>query len=133
MRISVTFIVLTLGATLVGFGQDEQEYAGWMKTIGSTSASLRKNLAAKSSADAAKDARALAEAFGKVHNFWTQRKVEDATNLAKAAESGFRDVAAKAEAGNFEEAEAAAKQASTTCAGCHKVHREKVENGWKIK
>ena len=57
----------------------------------------------------------------------------DATTLAKAAESGFREVAAKAEAGNFEEADAALKQASTTCAGCHKVHREKVESGWKIK
>lgn len=132
MRRQVAVIVLALSATIAGLGQDEQEYMGWMKTIGATAGSLRKNIAAKS-ADAVKDAKTLEEAFGKVHKFWMQRKVDDAMKFSMDAQSGFRDVAAKAAAGDFDGADAAVKAASTTCAGCHKVHREKVENGWKIK
>ena len=132
MRRQITVIVLALSAVIAGLGQDEQEYTGWMKTIGASAGSLRKNIAAKS-ADAAKDAKALEEAFGKVHKFWMQKKIDGAMKFAADAQSGFREVAAKAAAGDFEGADAALKTASANCAGCHKVHREKVEGGWKIK
>ena len=132
MRRQITVVVLALSAAIAGLGQDEQEYMGWMNTIGASAGSLNKNIAAKS-ADAAKDAKALEEAFGKVHNFWVQKKVDGAMKFAMDAQTGFREVAAKVAAGDFDGAEAARKTAAANCAGCHKVYREKVEGGWKIK
>mgnify|MGYP001561079266 CR=1 FL=1 len=49
----VWLAVLAVGA----FGQSDADYASWMKTVGSTSGSLRKNLDAKNKDAAVADAR----------------------------------------------------------------------------
>ena len=57
------------------FGQDDAEYRTWMKTIGATSGSLRKNLDAKNAEEASADAKKLEKAFAKVHVYWQANNV----------------------------------------------------------
>ena len=124
--------ITVLGMTVVA--QDDSEYQGWMKAVGATSGSLRKNLQAKNGDAAAADAKKLQEIFGHVHNYWNDKHVDDAMEFAMAASSGFGDVADQSAAGNFDEAAATLKTTSANCGGCHNAHREKAADGsWKIK
>ncbi len=124
--------ITVLGMTVVA--QDDSEYQGWMKAVGATSGSLRKNLQAKNGDAAAADAKKLQEIFGHVHNYWNDKHVDDAMKFAMAASSGFGDVADQSTAGKFDEAAATLKTTSSNCGGCHNAHREKAADGsWKIK
>jgi cytochrome c556 len=120
--------------TVTAFGQDDAEYQQWMKTIGATSGSLRKNLDAKNAEGASADAKKLQEAFNKVHDYWNTKKVDDAMMSAMKARDGFGEIAKQASDGKFDEAAATLKTTSATCGGCHMAHREKAPDGsWKIK
>lgn len=131
----VALLAACLMALAVGvLAQDEAEFQTWMKTIGATSGSLRKNVAAKDGAAAAADAKKLQETFAKVHSYWEKKNVSDATQFAMEARDGFGEVAAQASAGKFDDAAATLKKTSATCGGCHMAHREKAPDGsWKIK
>ena len=129
---------LSLAACLIAFGmtaftQEEADYQKWMKTTGATAASLRKNLEAKNADGAAGDAKTLQTVFQQVHDFWHKKGVDDAMKLAMDAGAGFKEVGELASAGKFDEASASLKKVMGTCAGCHKAHREKAGDGWKIK
>ena len=121
----------TLGITALA--QDDADYQKWMKTVGATSGSLRKNLEAKNADGASADAKKLEDVFGQVHDFWHKKNADDAMKFAMAARDGFRSVAELASAGKFDDASVSLKQASATCGGCHAAHREKVGDAWKIK
>jgi hypothetical protein len=124
--------LLTLGILVVA--QDEADYQQWMKTAGATMGSLNKNLQAKSGDAAAADAKKLEEVFGKVHDFWHKKKVEDAMKFAMNAQAGFKQVGQLAASGKVDDASASVKKATENCAGCHTAHREKAADGsWKIK
>ena len=128
----VTTCLMALSITVIA--QDEAEYQKWMKTVGATSGSLRKNLAAKDGEAAAADAKKLQGVFDEVHEYWHKKNVDDAMKFAMDARDGFRDVAEQASAGKFEDASATLKKASANCAGCHNAHREKNADGsWKMK
>jgi mono/diheme cytochrome c family protein len=104
-----------------------------MKAIGAISGSLHKNLDAKNGNGASADAARLEELFGKVHEYWLT-KSPDAMKFAMDSQAGYREIAAKASAGNFTEALATFKTVSANCGGCHAAHREKAADGtWKIK
>ena len=114
--------------------QDEADYQKWMKTVGTTSGSLRKNLDAKNGEAASADARKLQEVFDQVHDFWHKKNVDDAMKLAMDARDRFGEVAGQASAGKFDEASATFKKATADCGACHTAHREKAADGsWKIK
>jgi cytochrome c556 len=119
---------------VVVLAQGDGDYQGWMKTVGATSGSLRKNLAAKDGAAASADAKKLQDVFAQVHDYWHAKRVDDATISAADSRAGFRDVAALASEGKFDEASAAMQKTSATCGACHTAHREKAADGsWKIK
>jgi cytochrome c556 len=121
-----------LGVSVVA--QDDAEYQGWMKSIGATAGSLRKNLEAKNAEAAAADAKKLQEILGHTQSYWGQKHVDDATRFAADAGTGFGEVAQEAAAGKFEDASATLKTTSANCGGCHTAHREKSADGaWKIK
>ncbi len=131
-RTSIPICLAAFALTL--FGQDGGDHYSWMKTIGATSGSLRKNLAAKNGEAAATDAKKLQSTFGQVRGFWSQKSAEDATKFAAEAQDGFGTVAQEASSGKFEEASASLKKVSAACGGCHSAHREKAADGsWKIK
>jgi cytochrome c553 len=133
MKRTVLFAVSVAALAVAVFGQDETDYQKWMKTIGATSGSLRKNLEAKNADGASTDAKKLQESFDQVHDFWRKKSVDDATKFAMDARDGFRDIAQQASAGKFDDASASLKTTAANCAGCHKTHREKTNEGWKIK
>ena len=122
------------GLVLTVCGQSEADYQKWMKTVGATSGSLRKNLDAKNGDAASADAKKLQDVFEQVHIFWNQKNVNDAKMSAMEASTAFGDLASQAAAGKFDDAVATLKKASVTCGTCHAAHREKAADGsWKIK
>jgi hypothetical protein len=132
-RIPMFTICLTSLAIAV-FAQDEADFQKWMKTVGATSGSLRKNLDAKNGDAASADAKKLQETFEQVHDFCHKKNVDDGMKFAMAARDAFREVAEQASAGKFDDAAATLKKASANCAGCHAAHREKASDGsWKMK
>ena len=70
MKRILLFAVCLAAIAVTTFAQDEADYQKWMKTVGSTSGSLRKNLDAKNGEAAASDAKKLQEVFGQLHDFW---------------------------------------------------------------
>ena len=133
-RILLFAACLTALMDITVFAQDEADYQNWMKTIGATSGSLRKNLAAKDAATASADAKKIQGVFDEVHGYWQKKNVDDATKFAMEARDGFREVAEQASAGKFDDASATLKKATASCGGCHNAHREKAADGsWKMK
>ena len=116
------------------FAQSEEDHQKWMKTVGATSGSLRKNLGAKNGEAAASDAKKLQDIFGQVHDFWQIKNVDDAMKFSIEARDVFREVAEHASMGMFTDASAALKKLDASCSGCHTDHREKAADGsWKLK
>jgi cytochrome c556 len=116
------------------FAQSEEDHQKWMKTVGVTSGSLRKNLGAKNGEAAAADANKLQDIFGQVHDFWQIKNVDDAMKFSIEARDVFREVAEHASMGMFTDASAALKKLDASCSGCHTAHREKAADGsWKLK
>ena len=134
MKRILLFTTCLTALGLMALAQDEGDYQKWMKTVGATSGSLRKNLEAKNGEAASADAKKLQEVFEQVHGYWQKKNVDDAMKFAMDARDGYREVAEQASAGKFDEASATLKKTSATCGGCHMAHREKATDGsWKIK
>ena len=134
MKATFTIVICALVFTLAAWPQDEAEYAKNMKSINVTNKSLRANMMAKNGEGAAKDAKALAEAFGQAEKFWKQRGTEDAVQSTLAAKNAFEKVAELAAAGKFEEAVEPMKVGGGQCMSCHNAHRERLPDGsYKIK
>jgi cytochrome c556 len=123
--------VIALGINMAA--QNDADYQGWMKSVGATVGSLRKNLEAKNGDAASADAKKLQEIFGHVHDYWLKKNVSDATKFASDAGEGFGTLADQAAAGKFADASATLKTTSANCGGCHAAHREKTADGFKIK
>jgi cytochrome c556 len=124
----ITAICLAAMAVVTS-AQEDAEYQGWMKAVGATVGSLRKNLDAKNADTATADAKKLQEIFGHIDEFWTKKNVSDAQKFASDAQAGFGEVAELAVAGKFDDASAALKKTSATCGGCHTAHRDKQPDG----
>ena len=108
-----------LTALAVAVLAQEADYQEWMKTVGATSGSLRKNLEARSGDAASADAKKLQEVFGQVYEFWHKKNVDDAAKFAMNARDGEQ-----ASAGKFDEASVTLKATSANCGGCHSARRE---------
>jgi hypothetical protein len=123
------FLVIACVAALsvVLFAQDA-DYQKWMKDVSSTNTALGKELTAKSP-DAANDAKKLADIFGQVHDYWQKKGVDDAAKESADAQAGFKQAADLVTAGKFDEASAAVKTASNSCASCHMDHRDRHPDG----
>lgn len=129
-RLVLSSALLTLlGVTTFAQNDAEANHTKWMKDTGATMGSLKKNLDAKSGDAAAADAKKLQTLFTQVHDFWAEKKVDDAVTSSKEAGSAFEEIGKLAASGNFDEASAAFKKAQGACGSCHKVHREKAADG----
>jgi cytochrome c556 len=127
-----TFLIMTICAAamaVVTSAQEDTEYQAWMKAVGTTVGSLRKNIEAKNGDTAAADAKKIQDLFGHIDEFWTKKNVSDAQKFASDAQAGFGEVAELAAASKFDDAAAALKKTSATCGGCHMAHRDKQPDG----
>ena len=122
----ITICMFVAGAA---WSQSDANFQTWMKSIGATRGSLKKNLDAKSGEAAAADAHKLHAAFQDVHSFFQKKNSEDAMKFAMGAGDGFDKIAAQASAGKFDEASATFKATTANCGGCHSAHREKGADG----
>lgn len=129
MKCILLFTACFAGLVLTICGQDEADYQKWMKTVGATSGSLRKNLDAKNGDAASADAKKLQVVFEQVHMFWHKKNLNDAMTYAMEASTAFGNLASQAAAGQFDDVAATLKTASATCGGCHAAHREKAADG----
>lgn len=111
-----------------------QDLEAFMKQIGPTYQSLRKNLQGGDTDEAATEARHLAEWFGGVEKFWTQHERKDAAGWAAAARAHASEAAGAAAAGDAQKAAAAAGNMGGACKQCHGTYRESDgEGGYRIK
>ena len=114
--------------------QEEEEHAGWMKTVQATTGKLRTNIGSKAADDVAKDAAKLEEVFKKCEEFWTKRNTEDAVKLSQQAQASAKEIADAAKGGDMEKASTGFKSLIGSCTACHSAHRERApEGGYKIK
>ena len=85
--------------------------------------SLRTHVKAKDYEGIANDAATLKANFTKVEAFWVQRKVEDATTLARTAVKAADDLESAARAKDDARISASANAITATCRSCHQSHR----------
>lgn len=115
------------------WAQSDADHATWMKTIMGNMGATKKGIEAKSP-EAAASAGKIADAFDKVHGFWTAKGASDAVQASATAKAGAQDAARHIAAGDFDKAGASFGAVGGTCKGCHDAHREKAADGsWKIK
>jgi len=132
-----TILVMAGCATLllgVAFAQGHEELTGAMKTAGAANGSLRKSIAAKDGAETAATALKLAAAFKITQAHFEEHKMEDGIKFAQTANKASLDLAAAANAGEWEKASDELKTIGAQCQGCHAAHREKLPDGtYKMK
>jgi hypothetical protein len=93
---------LLVGA--VAWSQSDAQFQTWMKNVGASCGSLKKNLDGKNGDAAAADARKLHAMFTDVHGFFKKKNSEDAMKFAMGASDGFDKVAMEASTGKFDDA-----------------------------
>ena len=137
MRITRVAIVVWLGAVAMVAAQapapqtekPTEAYQKAMKDINGANMSLRADVQAKNYEAIAKSAGILKAGFQQSLDFWTAKKVEDATNFAKNAVKAATDLETAAKASNEEGVAAAARAVSGSCQGCHMAHRQRMPDG----
>jgi cytochrome c556 len=132
-----TMIAVAIGAALlmgVAFAHDHEEFEGWMKTTNASFGSMRKTVEAKQGPETAASAEKLAGVFEHVQAHFEDHHMEDGIKFAKTGREAAKDLAAAANAGDWEKASADLKTIGGTCQGCHAAHREKSPDGsYKMK
>src|SRR5262245_3898436 len=127
MAAAVTIVVIT------AFAQQHRPYDQIMKDVGSTFASLKKNLDSNSAAAAATDAAKLEALFTETEAFWAPLDTRDAVGFAKGAREGAAAVGAAAKGNDVKAALASYSVIQKNCGNCHFAHREDTGKGYLIR
>ena len=85
--------------------------------------SLKAHVKAKDYDGIASDAATLKANFTKVEAFWTQRNIDDAIKISKAAVKASADLEAAAKAKDDVAISSSANAVAATCRDCHQAHR----------
>ncbi len=127
----VIAIVGVLGVT--AFAQQRRPYNLIMKDVGTTFASMRKNLDANNGAAAADDAVKLQGLFTETEAFWAPLETHDAVGFAKRAREAAAAISVAAKGNDTKAALASTAVIQKACANCHLTHREETGKGFLIK
>jgi cytochrome c556 len=112
----------------------DADYVAHMKEVGQLNGVMTKSIKGGDAAEAGKAAMRLEVLFKNVHGYWAAKKVTDATDAAQTAVTSLAAIQKALTANDMAAAETARATMATSCAGCHKEHREKLpEGGWRIK
>jgi hypothetical protein len=130
--LSIIFTVAVL-AGAAAFAQQRRPYNQIMKDVGSTFASLRKNLDGNSAAAAAEDAAKLEALFTETEAFWAPFDTQDAMAHAKRGRDAAAAAVAAAKANDIKKAQESVPVIQKTCANCHFAHREETGKGFLIR
>jgi len=101
-----------------------------MKKLAPANGALNKAIKSTSWADAKKQVVIVEEALADAHNFWVVKKKDDAIKMSSDAQAKLKALKSAIEQPSPDSAAvmAAAKEFSSTCAGCHKAYREQDAN-----
>lgn len=144
-RMAVVLGAMALGIALVGAGMapvevqarqgmTEADFDAVMKRTGPAFGGLRKALEANAADMAAQQTAVLTQAFTETETFWKGRNKADAAGWAAEARAAVATIDGHVKAGNWEGAQASAKQLQGSCASCHTAYRDKAEDGsYRIK
>jgi len=130
--LSAAVIAGTVAVTTV-FPQQLRPYDQIMKDVGTTFASLKKNLDSSSAATAVVDAAKLEGLFTETEAFWAPLETQDAVNFAKRARDAAVAVGAAARRNDIKAAQTSYSVMQKSCAQCHFAHREETAKGFLIK
>jgi cytochrome c556 len=97
-----------------------------MKEVGSTVATLRKNLEGGDAGAVAADAGRLERLFKETEDFWTPFRTRDALDAAKGARDLSGTIAAAAKEKDVQKARTASAGLGRFCTACHNSHREQM-------
>ena len=129
-------ITMAVAGTMVvasALAQQHRPYNQIMKDVGTTFASLKKNLDANSATAAAQDAVKLEELFTETEAFWASFDTKDAISFAKRARDAAAAVGAAARGNDIKAAQESYSVIQKSCANCHFSHREETGKGFLIK
>lgn len=130
--ISITGCAVLLAGIV--FAQDHEEFQGWMKSTASNFAGVRKSVEAKQASETAATADKMAAIFEHVQAHFEEHHMTDGVTFAKTGHDAAKELAAAANAGDWDKASAAVKTLGGACQGCHAAHREKLPDGsYKMK
>lgn len=135
IALGIAAVCVTAGAAQgQGAKVSVAEHEGFMKSISSTNAALRKKVMSNDLASAATDAQMLARLFNDVERFWAQNDKSDAVKWAQDGEQAATDLAGALKAGDATEVAALQKQMAGSCGSCHKTYREgSPQTGYNLK
>jgi hypothetical protein len=114
------------GLNLAANEKPTDAYAAAMKSNAATGQALRRDIMAKDYDAVAKDAATYRTNFTQIEAFWSAKKVDDATGLAKAGGKAAADLETAAKAKSDEGMAAASMALTGTCGACHMAHRERL-------
>jgi len=113
---------------------DEIALSKVMKQVGPAFAALRTGIDGSNTEAATKNVAVLKQMFAETETFWKTRSKPDATQWAQEARKQVDLVEHAVAGGNLEDAKAPAGTLGQSCAMCHGVYRERLEDGtYRIK
>jgi cytochrome c556 len=119
-------LAVAFGITVLANEKPPAELQETMKSNAATNAALRMHIMAKDYDAVAADATTLKGNFAKIEKFFTEKKWQDAIDIAKAGGKAAGDLVTAAK-GKDDAAVAAAQMAlAPNCGGCHMKHREQL-------
>src|SRR5262249_53094237 len=124
-RMNRLFPLITIAGTILvttAFAQQRRPYDQIMKDVGSTFASLKKNLDSNSEAAAAIDAAKLEGLFTETEAFWMPLETKDAVGYAKGARDAATAVGTAIKGNDMKAAQASYAAIQKNCANCHFAH-----------
>jgi len=126
--LSLLVAAVAFGLNVLANEKPTMEYQDLMKSNGAAAGpmGLRGHVNAKDYDAIAKDAATLKANFTKIEAFWTQKKVDDAINFAKAGGKAASDLETAAKAKDDAGIAAAQMAITPSCGGCHMAHRERL-------
>jgi hypothetical protein len=132
MKRALLGIALVSAAAL--FADDLATYQPLMKGGAAASAALGKSVEAGDAAETAKQAKIVADYFGGMAAFWSQKGADNAVASCVDVITKANEIAAMAEGGNLGGAPAKLEELRANCKTCHAAHRDKAADGsWVIK
>jgi cytochrome c556 len=129
----ITIAIAGVFAAGMAAAPQQRPYNQIMKDVGTTFASLKKNLDANSGAAAADDAAKLQGLFTETEAFWAPLNTGDAVGFAKSAREASVATAAAAKGNDIKAAQASYSAIQKNCGNCHFAHREDTGKGYLIK
>jgi hypothetical protein len=121
-------------ASVLLFADDLSTYQPLMKGGATAAGALGKGVEAGNAAEASKQAKVVADYFGGMAAFWSQKQADDAVAFCVDVITNANQISALAEAGDMSGVPAKLEALRGNCKSCHAAHRDKAADGsWVIK